>query len=170
MLLILLIVAPVTAWSGVTADSVTTGIGIVDAFHVEAQAGLKGLPMSVDASNIIKASDGRRGESVKELQSLQWSVAPGRKRYRRVYLIVEPYMEALIASLKSKGAGLNLDEKARLEEVVARLAVIKAAKLKLLEESLKSEVPDIKRETPVPATDQPRGERPPEGGATIWDR
>lgn len=169
--LIILVACPVAAGAdGVTTDSVTTGIAIVDSFHIEMQASLKDLPATVDASEAIKASDEGRGRATKELQSIKWAVSPGRKRYRRVYSIVEPYMEGLISSLKGRGATLNLEDKARLEQVVAQLAAIKAAKLKTLEQSLKSEIPDKKREVPVPAIDQPRGERPPEGGATIWDR
>lgn len=169
--LLILIAAPVAAGSdGITSDSVTTGLAIVDGFYVETQAAIKALPLSVGASEILKASDNAREQAIKELQSLKWSVSPGRKRYRRVVSIVEPYMAGIITSLKGRGATLNLADKARLEQVVAQLAVVKAAKLKALEESLKSEIQEKRREAPVPVIDQPRGPRPPEGGATIWDR
>lgn len=170
-LLLILAASPVRAESGgVTSDSVITGLAVVEGFHRELQASLKDLPASVDASEILRASEEGRGRAAKDIQSLKWSVAAGRKRYRRVFLIVEPYMKTVISSLKDRGATLNREEKARLEQIIAQLNAIKRGKLKTLEESLKSEIPDARREAPVPAVDQPRGERPPAGGATIWDR
>lgn len=169
-LFIIFISAPAGAGGGVTTDSVTTATAIADEFHAGVQAAIKDLPAVVDASGVLKASDDGRSRLTKELQSIKWSVAPGHRRYRRVRALVESYMEDVIVSLKDRGATLNQADRPRLEQAVESLASIKAAQLKVLEGSLKSETPVKEGETPVPVIDKPRGETPPEGGATIWDR
>ncbi|MBI5885569.1 MAG: hypothetical protein HZB85_03185 [Deltaproteobacteria bacterium] len=168
-LFIIFISAPVMAGDGVTTDSVSAATTIIDEFHAGVQAAIKDLPTTIDASGVIKASDEGRMRMIKELQSIKWSVAPGPRRYKRVRGLVESYMEDVIASLKDQGAALKTD-RARFEKSVEALESIKAAKLKALEDSLKSEISAKEGETPVPSIDKPRGETPPEGGATIWDR
>lgn len=161
----MLTAAPVFA-----ADSVTTGLTIVEGFHNGMQALMKDLPPGIDAAVLVARSEAGMNDAENQLKSIQRAVAPGRRRYQRVYNIIDTYTEDVIASVERSAGAVSQADKPRLEQVIEKLASLKEAKIKSLEETFKNETYVRDREKPVPVIDRPHSGPQPEGGATIWDR
>lgn len=153
------------------ADGVSSGLSIVEDFHAGMQALLKDAPQDDKEVSAIAAGAGQgREKAAADLNVIQRTEAPGRRRSQRIYGIVDNYTGMVLKSFVDLSARRSASGAARLDAIIDKLASLKETRMKALEEILRGESGEKRGEKPVPAIDRPRGETTPEGGASIWDR
>ena len=150
--------------------SITAALVIIREFHTEKERLMKGLDKGAAFTDLRRQSALNRDKASSDLKTLNWTEAPGPKRSEKVYRVVDSYTDKEISSVKGIIKSVRADDRGVAEDAVRKLSAFRSAKLGELNESIKSETPEVQRIRPVPVIDRtPKGSSPDEEHG-IWFR
>lgn len=166
-LLILLAAAVLPSAVFAQTGSVPVALKAVQEFYTETDALTRDLDSGPKRDEAQKALAANRDSAVKEIHSIDWVEAPGKRRFKKIYAVVEAYLDAQIdltqKFAKDLPAGKN-------EEPLKKLSASKDAKLKALTESSSAEAREERKEKPNPVIDRSPYETSPGTDKGIWER
>lgn len=163
LLILLLILSASTALA--QSDSISEALKVVEEFHSEA----KGLTTGLADSSFHKDSLESKEKTISEIKSIRLTATPGRKRFERVFSLVEKYMDQEISAVRGldrTGARKNT----KVKKAADRLSNMKGKKLEELQKTLPYETYERKKREPVPLIDTSPYEEEPEKEKGIWYR
>ncbi|MFQ5441202.1 MAG: hypothetical protein ACE5EB_00585 [Thermodesulfobacteriota bacterium] len=166
LLLIMLLAAPVYAQN----DIVSVGLRAVDDFHTTTTELMGGLKGKKAVKSFSKSALKEREKTTSEIRSLRWLEKPGMRRFNIVYEKVDNYFKGQVSSIKALEEELGGKDKARLEKIIKKLKELRGQKLKELDEAVKFETFERKKEKPVPLIDRSPFEKGPGKDEGIWYR
>ena len=159
------------AWAGVAAaepGSIEAALKGVNTFESEEDALLGEFAANAGIDALRKSSAEESEEALAEIRSIKWSERPSKRRFARLYQIVDGYTLGRLEGLKEITVGS--DEEGRLKSAVRRLSDLRKSSLLELKKSSAWELRKGDGKNIIPAIDRsPFDERPGESKG-IWDR
>lgn len=139
-------------------NAVSAAMNIVEVFYSEADTLSTRLPVDA-AANIKKSLLAKKTETLSDIQSINVTETPGKRRYYRIKNTVDAYTESVIALF----AGLD-------DNATERLIALKAGTDKQMTDTFKLETYEKEPIRPVPSIDSSPYEKGTNQPANIWDR
>lgn len=158
------------ALSYAQSDSVSTGVRIVDEFYGTAKDLTVGYDIGPGSGGLRRVLLENREKTAGDLHSLNWTEEPGQRRFEMVYRLVDSYIENQMKPVRELLASVPPEDKVKVEGVLKKLAELRDAKLKELNDSLKAETFKQEQRKPVPVIDRSPYEKGPDGDRGIWER